>query len=84
MNLLSLPDMDEATFGAIFRAHAGSAPGVERYAICNIQFYDDVLVLACSEADAKERALTKCGIEGDMRRKVQVTFVRWCDAAVKL
>lgn len=25
MSLLSLPDMDEATFGAIFRAHAGTS-----------------------------------------------------------
>lgn len=79
MSLMSLPACDEPTFAAIFRQHAPSSPHAERYAICHVQFYEDVLVLARTEAEARDRALTKCGIDGDMRRKVQVTFVRWCD-----
>lgn len=72
MSLQNLPEMDEATFGALFLAHAGSAPGVERQWKCTVDHYGDYEVTAPTAFEARERALDMCGIQGSIRLHVSV------------
>lgn len=78
MTPASLPT--DATVRAMFRRHAASSPDALRTAIVHVEHYGDTSVPARSVNDAESAELTHWQIEGDMRRKVKASFVRWVSA----